>query len=464
MSHPQRKYKIFVNYFIQNDSWESINQPNLFVIPDEFQNLNDVKAQIIYDNFPLISHFNYYLRFYLNDKTQGVNGWIDYPPNATVPVYNNGHVYVKALRIPKNIQINFKNSDLFQKSSKKNQNQNNSNNKNLLNMSLNEKNDAKLNEIKNKNSGFVIPEGIDFGNIENNLKENKDNKNLNNNMNNMNNMNNNMNNNINSPIHKQNTIPKAMNNMPMNNNINNNMNLNNNNNNNPNIQRSNTNNSKTPILLNNNTQKFQELNLDNIFSSNTNSNNNTNNINLNNNNNNNNLNNNNLNNNIPFQPQQKRSQSPKLDSNLNSINFNIPIDTGNSSDNNTTNTNNSNQTFDFTSSNKSKYPIDNVPNTLPEDDIKERVDKIIREWTMGVNEKKSLLFLITTLHEVWTNDPKLETPQMQILVNDKTAVRTYYKKAMRILHSDKNKDKDFKTRYIAESLYQILNEANAAYN
>jgi hypothetical protein len=107
--HQQRKYKIFVNYFIQNDSWESINQPNLFVIPDEFHNLNDVKAQIIYDNFPLISHFNYYLRFYLNDKTQGVNGWIDYPPNATVPVYNNGHVYVKALRIPKNIKINFKN-------------------------------------------------------------------------------------------------------------------------------------------------------------------------------------------------------------------------------------------------------------------------------------------------------------------------------------------------------------------
>jgi hypothetical protein len=455
MSHQQRKYKIFVNYFIQNDSWESINQPNLFVIPDEFQNLNDVKAQIIYDNFPLISHFNYYLRFYLNDKTQGVNGWIDYPPNATVPVYNNGHVYVKALRIPKNIQINFKNSDLFQKTTKtKTQN-----NKNLLNMSINDKNDAKMNENKNKNSGFVIPEGIDFGNIENNLKENKDNKNMNNNMN-MNNMNMNMNNNNmgGSPIHKQNTIPKAMNNMPMNNNNNNNMNLNTNNNNNPNIQRSNTN-SKTPILLNNNTTKFQELNLDNIFSSNTNNNNN---INLNNNNNNNNLNNNNLNNNIPFQPQQKRSQSPKLDSNLNSINFNIPIDTGNSSDNN--NNNSTNQTFDFTSSIKSKYPIDNVPNTLPEDDIKERVDKIIREWTMGVNEKKSLLFLITTLHEVWTNDPKLETPQMQILVNDKTAVRTYYKKAMRILHSDKNKDKDFKTRYIAESLYQILNEANAAYN
>ena len=437
--HQQRKYKIFVNYFIQNDSWESINQPNLFVIPDEFHNLNDVKAQIIYDNFPLISHFNYYLRFYLNDKTQGVNGWIDYPPNATVPVYNNGHVYVKALRIPKNIKINFKNSDLFQRSSSTHQNKTSqNNNKNLLNM--NEKSEENKFENKNKKSGFVIPEGINFGEIENNLKDNNVNTNVNNNMN--------MNN---SSIHKQNTNPKVMN-MPLNNNNDNN----NNNIPNPNIQRSNTN-SKTPTIINNNTTKFQELNFDNIFSSN-------NNNNINNNNMNNNMNNiNNMNNNIPnnfsFQ-NQKRSQSPKLDSNLNSIDFNIPIDTGNSSENNN---NNTQQTYDFTSSNKKKYPIDNIPNTLPEDDIKERVDKIIKEWTMGVNEKKSLLFLITTLHEVWTNDPKLETPQMQQLVNDKSMVRTYYKKAMRILHSDKNKDKDFKTKYIAESLYQILNEANSSY-
>ena len=437
--HQQRKYKIFVNYFIQNDSWESINQPNLFVIPDEFHNLNDVKAQIIYDNFPLISHFNYYLRFYLNDKTQGVNGWIDYPPNATVPVYNNGHVYVKALRIPKNIKINFKNSDLFQRSSSTHQNKTSqNNNKNLLN--INEKSEENKFENKNKKSGFVIPEGINFGEIENNLKDNNVNINVNNNMN--------MNN---SSIHKQNTNPKVMN-MPLNNNNDNN----NNNIPNPNIQRSNTN-SKTPTIINNNTTKFQELNFDNIFSSN-------NNNNINNNNMNNNMNNiNNMNNNIPnnfsFQ-NQKRSQSPKLDSNLNSIDFNIPIDTGNSSENNN---NNTQQTYDFTSSNKKKYPIDNIPNTLPEDDIKERVDKIIKEWTMGVNEKKSLLFLITTLHEVWTNDPKLETPQMQQLVNDKSMVRTYYKKAMRILHSDKNKDKDFKTKYIAESLYQILNEANSSY-
>ena len=34
---------------------------------------------------------------------------------------------------------------------------------------------------------------------------------------------------------------------------------------------------------------------------------------------------------------------------------------------------------------------------------------------------------------------------------------------MIILYSDKNKDKDFLTKYLAESLYQILNEANSLY-
>ena len=57
--HPKR-YHIYVNYFIQNDSWESISHPNLFVLPQEFTNLNDVKAQMIYDNFPLINKESYY--------------------------------------------------------------------------------------------------------------------------------------------------------------------------------------------------------------------------------------------------------------------------------------------------------------------------------------------------------------------------------------------------------------------
>ena len=108
------------------------------------------------------------------------------------------------------------------------------------------------------------------------------------------------------------------------------------------------------------------------------------------------------------------------------------------------------------------FPIDKIPNTLPDDDIKERVDSIIDEWILGGEGKKNLLFLLTTLHEVWTNS-KLNIPDMQTLVNDKAAVRTWYKKAMKELHPDKNIDKDFKTQFIASRLYQILNEANSNY-
>ena len=34
---------------------------------------------------------------------------MDYPPNASIPVYNEHTVYVKALRIPKGINVQFKN-------------------------------------------------------------------------------------------------------------------------------------------------------------------------------------------------------------------------------------------------------------------------------------------------------------------------------------------------------------------
>lgn len=120
---------------------------------------------------------------------------------------------------------------------------------------------------------------------------------------------------------------------------------------------------------------------------------------------------------------------------------------------------------DFSSSSapKSNHPIDQIPTNLGEEETKLRVNKIIAEWEQGINEKKNLLFLLTTLHEVWTNDTSLGTISMQDLVNNKASVKTYYKKAMRSLHPDKNKTKDFKTQYIASCLYQILNEANSIY-
>ena len=67
-----QKRKIYVNYFIQSDKWESIKEPNLFVLPGDYPNINDVKAKVVYENFPLKNVFNYYLRFFLDDKEQNV--------------------------------------------------------------------------------------------------------------------------------------------------------------------------------------------------------------------------------------------------------------------------------------------------------------------------------------------------------------------------------------------------------
>ena len=129
MSGKQKRYHIYINYFNQNDSWESISHPNLFVLPQEFTNLNDVKAQMVYDNFPLKNKQNFYLRFFLDDKIQGVKGWVDFPPSAIIPIYNDGHVYVKVLRLPENVKINFiKNEISKQKESFSNVNQTNADN------------------------------------------------------------------------------------------------------------------------------------------------------------------------------------------------------------------------------------------------------------------------------------------------------------------------------------------------
>ena len=37
---------------------------------------------------------------------------MDYPPNAVIPVYEN-KVYVKVLRLPKNLELSFKNDEYY---------------------------------------------------------------------------------------------------------------------------------------------------------------------------------------------------------------------------------------------------------------------------------------------------------------------------------------------------------------
>ena len=393
MSGKQKRYHIYINYFIQNDSWESISHPNLFVLPQEFTNLNDVKAQMVYDNFPLKNKQNFYLRFFLDDKTQGVKGWVDFPPSAIIPIYNDGHVYVKVLRLPENVKINFKKNEIAkQKESSSNINQNNTDN--LIFMESQQPKPVPPQQPQNPNLAFGQDMFSDLNKDLNNIGNNGGN--------------------IPNPQPAQSSSDNNINMNNMNNiNINSNQNQNQNTFNLDDWKAFDISNGSSEVQMdsnsqNNSTKDMNQVdpNLFNVF----------NNMNIN----------------------QNQNQNPSMDA----------------------------PNYDFTANMDPKknklYPIDNIPNTLPDDDIKERVNQIINKWILGGEGQKNLLFLLTTLHEVWT-DSKLTIPDMQTLVNDKAAVRTWYKKAMKELHPDKNIDKDFKTQFIASRLYQILNEANSNY-
>ena len=395
MSGKQKRYHIYINYFIQNDSWESISHPNLFVLPQEFTNLNDVKAQMVYDNFPLKNKQNFYLRFFLDDKTQGVKGWVDFPPSAIIPIYNDGHVYVKVLRLPENVKINFKKNEIAkQKESSSNINQNNTDN--LIFMESQQLKPVPPQQPQNPNLAFGQDMFSDLNKDLNNIGNNGGN--------------------IPNPQPPQSS---SDNNINMNNM--NNININSNQNSNQNQNTFNLDDWKAFDISNGSSEVQMDSNSQNNST------------------------------------KDMNQVDPNLFNVFNNINMNPPSNQNQGMDA---------PNYDFTANMDPKknklYPIDNIPNTLPDDEIKERVDPIINKWILGGEGQKNLLFLLTTLHEVWTNS-KLTIPDMQTLVNDKAAVRTWYKKAMRELHADKNRDKDFKTKYIAASLYQILNEANSNY-
>ena len=395
MSGKQKRYHIYINYFIQNDSWESISHPNLFVLPQEFTNLNDVKAQMVYDNFPLKNKQNFYLRFFLDDKTQGVKGWVDFPPSAIIPIYNDGHVYVKVLRLPENVKINFKKNEIAkQKEASSNVNQTNTDN--LIFMESQQPKPVPPQQPQNPNLAFGQDMFSDLNKDLNNIGNNGGN------------------------------IPNPQ---PPQSSSDNNINMNNMNNINVNINSNQNQNQNTYNL--DDWKAFDISNGSSEVQMDSNSQNNS--------------------------TKDMNQVDPNLFNVFNNINMNPPSNQNQGMDA---------PNYDFTANMDPKknklYPIDNIPNTLPDDEIKERVDPIINKWILGGEGQKNLLFLLTTLHEVWTNS-KLTIPDMQTLVNDKAAVRTWYKKAMRELHADKNRDKDFKTKYIAASLYQILNEANSNY-
>ena len=439
----KKRNLVYVNYFIQNDAWESISQPNLYVLPKEYKNLNDVKAQNVYDSFPLIDKYNYHLRFFLDDKKQGIKGWLDFPPNAVIPIYNENQVYVKVLRLPKDVKIKFNNKEINKQKETETAKVNKENNPNLFFMEDNKKG---LNMEDNKTQQQKTPSQnkSDFTqdlfsdlkglNMEDNKTQQQKIQNQNKSdfgkdlfsdlkeLNNLGNINPNQNLNPNGAqvFPKQSAKKETIvNNVNDKNDIND---KNNENNMNYSSQKNlNSINIGDWGAFSGNNGSAGDLNMDNSNPASSNS-------------------------------------LPNLDPNLLNVFSNIPSSSKQPVE--------EAPQYDFTANLNNNIgkmtDLDFVPDNLPEEDMKDRVNKIINQWSLGGEGKKNLLFLLTTLHEVWKSN-SLKIPDMQTLVNNKSKVRTYYKMAMRDLHADKNRDKDPKTKYIASCLYQLLNEANSNY-
>jgi hypothetical protein len=95
-----------------------------------------------------------------------------------------------------------------------------------------------------------------------------------------------------------------------------------------------------------------------------------------------------------------------------------------------------------------------------EDSIKEQIEAWVKKWLYALGERKNLRMILGTLHEVWLIDETWKEVSMQKLVEDPASVNTNYRKAMKQLHPDKNRNQEMKVKLVAECLFQILNEAN----
>lgn len=108
--------------------------------------------------------------------------------------------------------------------------------------------------------------------------------------------------------------------------------------------------------------------------------------------------------------------------------------------------------------------LDSVSDSLPESDLKEKVDKILSQWQLGPSSQpKNLLLLLSTLHEVWSREPKLKEINNKELIDDQGLATRTYRRCMLLFHDDKIKSLSKKEQYIAKQLYYILSYAHDAH-
>lgn len=434
--------RIIIQYYVQNDSWESLKEPNLVSISAKN---NNVTVQNVYDAFPLLVQKldNFYLRFYLEDQITGAKVWIDLPSNAAVPVYNE-KIYVKALRLPNHVKLS-KQVLSTKKVTNSNSNPTNTNNnidltksKSVNNDNANDTNLRKENRTtptqsqpqSNSKSQSKYQEKVEINsNVPHHQKHNSRQENTNDNRANFN-------------MNSINDMSKSKSKSPEKDEYMNNKNIFSSLNLDENEQDgdflfTNTTNSKI-------SSKNEETTTNNIF--------------------------NNIGD-IFFEPavnSNNKSDQPRIP------NINIPTNIFEPINNNETNSGTGNfPNIDFTNQGlnqptqkakstnniSSQYAIDKVNlNGLSDDQIKKVLDPIIDNWSTNHNERKNLCVFLSTLKEIWTHENYWKEVNLIDLLDKPELIRKHYKTARTQLHPDKNQNVSFKTKYIAERLFFILSK------
>ena len=100
------KVPVICEYFIQNDHELSDPYRNIFILPQKYETIKDVKLRDVIKAFPL-KDCEYVLRFQYpitlaSKKVKPV--WLDVGKNLDVPCPDvSGKIVIKALRLPKGV-------------------------------------------------------------------------------------------------------------------------------------------------------------------------------------------------------------------------------------------------------------------------------------------------------------------------------------------------------------------------
>jgi hypothetical protein len=112
----------------------------------------------------------------------------------------------------------------------------------------------------------------------------------------------------------------------------------------------------------------------------------------------------------------------------------------------------------------SKNQLDLLSDSLPESELKEKIDSIIEKWRMGPGgQPKNLLLLLSSLHEVWSIDKKLKDIKLKDLYDDTGLATRVYKRCMLQFHVDKTQSLNLKYQLIAKQIYYVMTQANETY-